>query len=708
MKSGLLCIVAYLSTIKAELEPHLTFQGYDCDDPRNVHDLHLTDAHPLCGHNPSIKTRRNVTYSILQLEDYVYFDGWKCTITKAVNARQCGNWDHETRIPQASHGDIPISVGFDVCQRMFADRTYTDETGQVHRIGLNTVNLIKYQLAGSTSVDSKGSEVECIGEDYRHNGKLYQAAVVDVELKIIVVREKLKADTNKDMVYSITEDMMLPCAAEKRQCSLPTAVYIWDYSSKFCPLGKTRKPVFGTEVTNGADTVFISLDGSLVRLILKETVSYCRQIVRTTNYPDIFVISYDDRGQSPFDRIHPAEIEIHTYVNNRDDYLYNHVLDQIETEFQQVLSQDCNTGQSHQRMKYFMQHQNPGLVTYFLGNGTFATPAGEVLYVYQCKPVILKAVETSDCYQSLPVRNIDDPLQKTVYLEPLTHRITHSGIKVPCSRQFLPKYRNLGGGWTMTTPQLAPTARPQELQDTQDYKVIFDRTIDWSKGGLYSEDELKSMREYLEFSRAKEALGAQLVTQSGIYEFNGQVGVHTLFPTTFPNVDVASTFFKKIWDFLHHWGEAAAVFISIFGIFRLLTTLIEILYSFCVLKDTHGWGRHLLWIPFSTLFLLKRYRDNNQENQTGDSSTGSSRTPKDRENDQNQETSEQQPMVNEPPPYNPNSQSESGIYPNVRTTGTRPKIPGSTSLKNLAQKMVGNPTNYEQLPMDVIDKTTEQ
>ena len=86
--------------------------------------------------------------------------------------------------------------------------------------------------------------------------------------------------------------------------------------------------------------VFMSTDGSLIRLVLGVTVSSCEEIVRKTNYHHIYL--YTGRSAKSRQRlIDPADVNMVTYIKNRDDYLYNHLLNQIEKEMNRVLRYSC-------------------------------------------------------------------------------------------------------------------------------------------------------------------------------------------------------------------------------------------------------------------------------------------------------------------------------------------------------------------------------
>ena len=62
--------------------------------------------------------------------------------------------------------------------------------------------------------------------------------------------------------------------------------------------------------------------------------------------------------------------------------------------------------------------------------------------------------------------------------------------------------------------------------------VRFRNRVDWSKGGVYSEEKLKSFRDYMEFSRYKEVLGYQLTRQlrGGSVDISHEISSQQLFP----------------------------------------------------------------------------------------------------------------------------------------------------------------------------------
>ena len=129
----------------------------------------------------------------------------------------------------------------------------------------------------------------------------------------------------------------------------------------------------------------MSTDGELVRLILGSSITTCQTIVRETNYEMLLVYEGDSRVF--LDRTLPArEVNLTLYINNRDDLLYNQILNQVEEEMNQVLNSACRA--RTQADQGALRATSEGYQSYNLGGCAFATQAGEAIWEYQCLSLI--------------------------------------------------------------------------------------------------------------------------------------------------------------------------------------------------------------------------------------------------------------------------------------------------------------------------------
>ena len=120
------------------------------------------------------------------------------------------------------------------------------------------------------------------------------------------------------------------------------------------------------------------------------------------------------------------------YINNRDDFLYNHILNRVEEEMNKVLNSACRA--RAQADQGALGATSEGYQSYNLGERAFATQAGEAIWEYQCRPVIVTARETDECYLQMPVsyqgQNHSDRWGQDFFLEPISRLLVTEGISV--------------------------------------------------------------------------------------------------------------------------------------------------------------------------------------------------------------------------------------------------------------------------------------
>jgi hypothetical protein len=342
----------------------------------------------------------------------------------------------------------------------------------------------------------------------------------------------------------------------------------------------------------------------------------CSQNVWRTNYDDIFLFDAPHHQESPFTRkIRAQEISTSTYVKNRDDYLFHYVKETLTDEFRHVLKLDCEARREQNQLNFWLKHQNPGFHTWSLGNSTFATAAGEVLYQYKCRPVLVKARSTTNCYQALPVEvaHAQRPVNKDLvdaglFMEPLTHRLTTVGILVPCSEQFIPKYQNAKGTWTAAGRQLVETTAPRfPSPNTNMHSLLFPDPPNWASGGIYHEADMKDLQKIQNYGREREAFASTLIyhMQPNLKETD-YLTPENLFPhlVTSPY----ESFKTKMLTFLHRFGETAAVFLAIYLIVRFIISVVTWVLNTLILRETHGCTRKLLYSICPSILLLRGYQ----------------------------------------------------------------------------------------------------
>jgi len=142
------------------------------------------------------------------------------------------------------------------------------------------------------------------------------------------------------------------------------------------------------------------------------------------------------------------------------------------------------------------------------------------------------------------------------------------------------------------------------------YKMQDD--IDWSKGGIYTPEEVDDMQTYLEFSRTRDAIGFKLAEQTINFDADGALTIQSAFPeTTIPH-SWKEALFGRFLHFCHQWGETASILISLYILWRIISYFLSFIYRLIILKDVHGWSKELCWAPCADLFLMRNYHTNHR------------------------------------------------------------------------------------------------
>ena len=599
-----------IRTIQAVLMNRFT--AYDCTHPTNIVDYGYSENMPCDDKQMRVTSTVNKTYQLVQREQYHRLTGYKCKVLEKREVRYCGNADHSTSLGVADYENLIKVITPLECQKWHQERVYHDPKGRTHLLFMDFPNKVSYYAVGKEY--GNGYQVSCEGGEWEWNDNKLYSMIVRMTLTIEIEKENYKYDS--DQLVAQTEDKILPCSPNLGACTSGSGTYLWKYKETSCNAGliKEGHTLHGIETTGDEeDKVFMSTDGNLIRLVLKETVSLCGRILWSTNHPGIYL--YPAGGNRPFtEAIHPSEIRIETFVKINDESVYHSLKDAITNEFHNVLRADCRRKVQESRKHYWMQFRDPGLVTWLIKDGVFATTAGEVIYRYNCEKVAVRAREESKCYNALPVLVIDwkhPHAQPELYLEPLTRRLTKHAEEIPCSTVYMTKYQNEKHQWVMSTPAILEAKDPNQDGDVDDLnRTPFElQDINFAESGIYTENEFLSMRRYQEFSRTKNAINAALAIQGGYQYRPGTVlGAEQLFPDMI-ETNLWSGVKSKFTSFLQRFGQGSSILISLWMIGRAVSTIALWVYSFIVLKETHGCTKLLWWVPCSEAYLMKLYRD---------------------------------------------------------------------------------------------------
>ena len=589
--------------------------AYDCSAPVAVEPYAYNDATENCdAHHHASHVARNETYQLLVHETTQRLRGHRCRVIDTKRTRYCGNADHQTLYTEGDHFNVPKSPTVSECQRLVDSGEYVLPDGSLVRVSRGTITTASYASLGNTELENDaiwGKQVSCEGETGKFQGKTIYNMITDHNLQIMVEPETFVYDSLKKTLQA-SDGTRLPCGTYAGSCHTATATYLWKPIHGYCPLAQSKLVTGLVAEDISRKRVFMSTDNSLVRLVLGAEESHCDRSVTSTNYPNLFLARLPHR--LPFQRpVDPTAISMSTYVNNRDDFLYHKTIEQLDEELSSVLAQDCVERKKHDRRDFFLKLVTPGLATYMLGNGTFATSSGEAMYYHRCPPVEVTAMELDACFSALPVKipeghSLGQRHNSTQwFLEPLTHRLTRFAARVPCTRSFPALYKLSSDRWISAGPELRATEKPRALDLPAEINRRLSSEVDPSVGGVYSAEELAELEAFLSMPAAVDALGVDLGAYAKPDQY-GRVNVGRALLAADPLDSMYTSLTAYLLRILRVWGEGAAIFTSLYLIGRFLFSIGTCLYGGHLLHGRRRAGliNNCLWGLCPALFLIKQ------------------------------------------------------------------------------------------------------
>jgi hypothetical protein len=167
---------------------------------------------------------------------------------------------------------------------------------------------------GRTWVTEEG-KVKCKGEKFDYEGKHYEDLVISHQLAITLVEDTALINPDGTQITN-QEEIILDCQASEKACATNQATYIWDTltEQEKCLYFGSRRTKGTVVTTETGNSTYMSTDGSMVRVLLKEEpIAACGRLVTGTNYPNLF-LAKPQENPSIGRRLHPRDATFYTYI----------------------------------------------------------------------------------------------------------------------------------------------------------------------------------------------------------------------------------------------------------------------------------------------------------------------------------------------------------------------------------------------------------
>ena len=612
-----------MADIKNRRDDHF-FIAHDCSSPTGVHAT-SSIIDEAC--NPrSIKTvtpRKEQEYHIYQQVDTREVKGYSCEKWVTRSVVYCGNYDHVTTMLGENYYKKPVTMTEDQCRQLITGKYY-DMRGVDHTVAPNQKFQISYFRHGRTYF-SKG-EGKCSGEKMFIHNELVSDMVEHIS-EFVLFREERIIERRDSSIIAFFQNVKLPCFLEDLGCYAGETYFAWNLSKKtYCPYREVKRfQGFIADSPAVNEQVLISTDGSNIRFTITGQTQICDREVHATTYPELVIYSPtyptgNTKNHNDLQKIKPNEVKIRLYVNNRDDALYNHLKDELRYEFTETWRASCRERLEQFKLKHAVIRELPAIHTVMSLGNNFLVTAGEATYQYECRPVLVKALRAPKCYDALPVTrefqkpDTDSYLEQSrgIFLEPITHRLTNIAAQQPCAAAFAPLYKDVLNQWFQVKPDhFQNIPEPAILKMPTPYQRNYTEEADFSRGGVYNQEEIDAMVQSLEFSRIRDAVTTKIAYQTHTDFSMKYVSPNDMFPNVaLPGGSWQTFILGRLWGFLRSFGEVASAAIATIILSRLIFGFCKIMYHAWIIFNIHGCSKKILWSVFPDTWLTRlRFKD---------------------------------------------------------------------------------------------------
>jgi hypothetical protein len=384
-------------------------KAFDCTQPQGLTATTRSPPQECEDLDPQVDADVNATYILLQKVDEYSVKGFRCRKWLSSMGHYCGTYSHQTFAPGLAAIKVPQTVTQMECAQWAKTHSMMHHGRKVAvPVGFKTNNL---EVLGTTFFTS--NDVTCRGETWTQgNAEKTKRPRMNIWHQLDTLLEEVDISVLDDntMIVEQTGER-IPCPPEERGCytGYVGGAFVWELPapSEHCEYYKT-KVVTGRDVMTAGTTVFMSTDGSHVRLTHNGgTRIVCGGEVRLTDYPNLALIPIGGGNELLLRPLPAKHVSIATYSNNKDDYLYHAATTHMQTELKSVVQQQCQQQRKGRDAPPAAMAAEQAAVhdgsTAYLGGGWFSTAAGEAWYRYRCRAISVTLKDTDGCFTNFPV-----------------------------------------------------------------------------------------------------------------------------------------------------------------------------------------------------------------------------------------------------------------------------------------------------------------
>jgi hypothetical protein len=575
---------------------HFSFAAYECERPTDIANFAVDKN--VCPPHLAPEPQTSGVFSLVQKQTRSIAKGHKCQrviskFTVVCSSNLIASHQRLATIPEI---EIPEKVPVEECQQLIRDGFFHGPDGREHRVKIGTTGIFNFHTAGKEEVS--GSTIVCEGEDVKLGDNIISGVAILEQVKIALYDVTLRFSiSGQSEVTEVKEDhISIACNSYEHGCELDDRTYIWGalQDTTF-----QRINSFQAMVIHHQDQEVLISEEQKIRLVLGIARTVHGRDYRSTKFSNIYVIAGDAEYLHPMTADH---LKLTAWVAARDDYLAWALEQQIIRVASEIQQTQCTRTQDLARTQLSLAiNSGGGLHNLLLGENHYGTVWGETIFTFRCKPTTVKPRATKVCTKELAVATLDGMPR---YLQPITRVLSDHPTVTPCSALMPAKYETDQGVWISATPILTVVSAPVKLLK-RSHMFQLNHT-DMTTGGLYTNEQLVKFGELLNYPKVTAAVKDSVLHQICVdndhvlcQDLRERLGVdHPLALSPIFN------FRHNIIEFLHRFGETAAILVAIYIIGSTLLWIGITIFNCIQLRDLAGVRK---WIqPFCPLMHITR------------------------------------------------------------------------------------------------------
>lgn len=600
-----------LIIVEATLEPaDAGLVGYDCGDGiQTVTPISLLDIDECNIEEEHVQSTES-DIAVLILNEYKQTDIIQCKVEIRRIISHCGMSSHNS-IVKDGLSEYMYPMTRKQCET--AHKEHFVKIGKFKVDGLSVNNVTTKSIKFAGTIENNGY---CDGVYYSDLFGSWDNVIVTGTVKVTLTKESVttKVGSNKIILPSDTECKLSEgnCidyaggytywdALPKTDCDINT--YSILYSGKANRLVSKKEIIYSVDV---GDTRF-ALD------IVGEMTS-CDKRVLKTGHPKLFIMEYEDYeslyAEGVADISHDPS-EIFRYTDVKFMYVERLIKNQITLLYRNIMKNRCKLEKKILQNTLSIAATRPDQLAYrYMKNpGYMAVVAGEVLYIAQCLPVIVKIRPVEKCYNELPITWGNQSL----FLTPLTHVITNYATEVPCNTPFK-QYYKVEKQWLklMPTPTVVKTPKVLKMDTKINWTSEWDNDLtNLTKSGIHTMEELAGMSEQISFLMEHNVV-EQIVSKQVTHNMGGSASVKNFFNDHMLDV-IAEGTWSKTWGKFIYFGDNCAGILGIFMFVSAIITIIDMCIHGRALHSSYGCSIYIFGALWDTLARILLFKSNNKK-----------------------------------------------------------------------------------------------